>query len=61
MESHGGLDQSLEKLLVLLWCGAPNVLQEFVRVEEFRPVKRGNSLLIFFVMHNSFWHRRKQT
>jgi hypothetical protein len=59
MEGNGDLDQALQKLFVFRRGRAPDVFQQFVGVKEFGLIKRGNSLLIFFGMHNSFWHSAK--
>jgi hypothetical protein len=56
MESHGDLDQSLKKLFVCRRCGAPDVFQGLMRVEELSFVEESDSLLIFFGIHGSFWH-----
>jgi len=56
MESHGDLDQSLKKLFVCRRCGAPDVFQGLLRVEELSVVEESDSLLIFFGIHSSFWH-----
>src|ERR1700685_520406 len=61
MEGHGDLDQSLKKLFVFWRCGAPDVFECLVGVEEFRVVEQANSLQILFGMHTSFWHSTSET
>ena len=53
-ERHRDLDQALYKCLFGGWRGAPNVLQGFMGLEEFAPVKELDATKIEFRVHVSF-------
>jgi hypothetical protein len=57
MEGHGNLNQSLEKLFVFGRCGAPDVFEDLVRVEELGVVEQADSPQVIVGIHALFWHR----
>ena len=53
MKGDCDLDHALKKLLVLRRCGAPNVFEGFVGVEEIGFVEQSDSSLILIELHSS--------
>ncbi len=51
MQPDGQLDQSLEKLLLLVRRGPPNVLQDFMRVVKLAVIKKFEPALIAGQVH----------
>ncbi len=50
MERDRNLDQSLKKFPLGVWCGAPDVLEDLVGVEEFPTIEQLNTAFVSFLM-----------
>jgi hypothetical protein len=58
VKRHRDLNQSLQELLLRLGCRSPDVLQDFVRLEEGGAVKQLNSFPILPGVHAALWHSK---
>ena len=56
VQRHCHLDQSLQKLLLWLGGGAPDVFERFVRVEKGGPVEQLDPFPALFEIHATLWH-----
>jgi hypothetical protein len=56
VERHGHLDQSLQKPLLGLGGGAPDIFERLVRVEKGGAVEQFDPLLASFEIHATLWH-----
>jgi hypothetical protein len=56
MEGHGHLDQSLQKLLLGLGGGAPDIFERLVRVEKGGAVEQFEPCPALIEIHPTLWH-----
>ena len=57
VQRHCHLDQSLQKLLLRLGGGAPDVFERLMRVEKGGPVEQLDPLPALLEIHATLWHK----